>query len=39
MVDEYSSTSADAGQKQPRREDAMFLVTPCPADSGELRSP
>ena len=39
MVDEYSSTSADAGQKEPRREDAMFLVTPCPADSGELRSP
>jgi hypothetical protein len=39
MVDEYSSTSADAGQKESRREDAMFLVTPCPADSGELRSP
>jgi hypothetical protein len=39
MVDEYSSTSADAGQKVPRREDAMFLVTPCPPDSGELRSP
>jgi hypothetical protein len=37
MVDEYSSTSADAGQKQPKREDAMFLVTPCPGDSGEFR--
>jgi hypothetical protein len=32
MVDEYSSTSADAGQKQPKKEDAMFLVTACPAD-------
>jgi hypothetical protein len=39
MVDEYSSESADAGQKTPKREDAMFLVTPCPVDSGELRSP
>jgi hypothetical protein len=39
MVDEYSSESADAGQKQPKKEDAMFLVTPCPADSGETRSP
>jgi hypothetical protein len=39
MVDQYSSTSADAGQKVPKREDAMFLVTPCPADSGEVRSP
>jgi hypothetical protein len=36
MVDEYSSTSADAGQKQPKKEDAMFLVTPCPAD---MRAP
>ena len=35
MVDEYSSTSADAGQKQPKKEDAMFLVTPCPADMTE----
>jgi hypothetical protein len=39
MVDEYSSESADAGQKQPKSEDRRFLVTPCPADSGELRSP
>jgi len=37
MVDEYSSESADAGQKEPKKEDAMFLVTPCPADSGEIR--
>jgi hypothetical protein len=37
MVDEYSSESADAGQKQPKPEDAMFLVTECPADSGEFR--
>jgi hypothetical protein len=37
MVDEYSSESADAGQKQPKPEDAMFLVTPCPGDSGEFR--
>jgi hypothetical protein len=35
MVDEYSSTSADAGQKQPKKEDAMFLVTPCPTDMTE----
>jgi hypothetical protein len=33
MVDEYSSLDADAGQKQPRQEDSMFLVTPCPADA------
>jgi hypothetical protein len=33
MVDEYSSLNADAGQKLPRREDSMFLVTPCPADA------
>jgi hypothetical protein len=33
MVDEYSSIGADAGQKLPRAEDAMFLVTPCPADA------
>jgi hypothetical protein len=39
MVDEYSSTSADAGQKVPKPEDRMFDVTPCPADSGETRSP
>lgn len=32
MVDEYSSIGADAGQKEPKSEDAMFLVTPCPAD-------
>jgi hypothetical protein len=37
MVDEYSSTSADAGQKQPKKEDRMFDVTLCPADSGEFR--
>jgi hypothetical protein len=37
MVDEYSSESADAGQKQPKPEDRMFDVTPCPADSGEFR--
>ena len=36
MVDEYSSTSGDAGQKQPKKEDAMFLVTPCPTD---MRAP
>jgi hypothetical protein len=35
MLDEYSSTSADAGQKQPKPEDAMFLVTPCPTDVRE----
>jgi hypothetical protein len=35
MVDLYSSTSADAGQKEPRPEDAMFLVTPCPTDIQE----
>jgi hypothetical protein len=39
MVDQYSSTSADAGQKRPKREDSLFLVTPCPADSGEWRVP
>jgi hypothetical protein len=39
MVDECSSESADAGQKQAKSEDAMFLVTPCPADSGQLRTP
>jgi hypothetical protein len=33
MVDEYSTLSADAGQKQPKPEDSMFLVTPCPADA------
>jgi hypothetical protein len=33
MMDEYSSLSADAGQKLPKPEDAMFLVTPCPADA------
>jgi hypothetical protein len=32
MVDEYSSLGADAGQKQPKPEDAMFLVTACPID-------
>jgi hypothetical protein len=32
MVDEYSSLGADAGQKQPKPEDSMFLVTPCPSD-------
>jgi hypothetical protein len=31
MMDEYSSEDADAGQKLPRKEDEMFLVTPCPA--------
>jgi hypothetical protein len=33
MMDEYSSFDADAGQKLPRPEDSMFLVTPCPADA------
>jgi hypothetical protein len=33
MMDEYSSLSADAGQKLPRAEDSMFLVTPCPPDA------
>jgi hypothetical protein len=33
FVDEYSSIGADAGQKLPLKEDAMFLVTPCPADA------
>jgi hypothetical protein len=33
FVDEYSSIGADAGQKLPRAEDSMFLVTPCPADA------
>jgi hypothetical protein len=37
MVDEYSSESADAGQKQSKPEDRMFDVTPCSADSGEFR--
>ena len=35
MMDEYSSVGADAGQKLPRPEDAMFLVTPCPDDAVE----
>jgi hypothetical protein len=35
MLDQYSSTSADAGQKQPKREDRLFLVTPCPTDIQE----
>jgi hypothetical protein len=38
MVDEYSTTSADAGQKQEKPEDRMFDVTPCPMDSGEWRN-
>jgi hypothetical protein len=38
MVDEYSSTSADAGQKLSKPEDRMFDVTPCPADSGQFRN-
>ena len=33
MVDEYSSLGADAGQKLPRPEDSLFLVTPCPSDA------
>ena len=33
MMDEYSSLGADAGQKQPKSEDAWFLVTPCPGDA------
>jgi hypothetical protein len=33
LMDEYSSFDADAGQKLPRPEDSMFLVTPCPADA------
>ena len=32
FVDEYSSLGADAGQKQPKPEDARFLITPCPGD-------
>jgi hypothetical protein len=32
MMDEYSSLGADAGQKAPKPEDEMFLVTPCPGD-------
>jgi hypothetical protein len=32
FVDEYSSIGADAGQKVPKPEDRMFLVTPCPGD-------
>jgi hypothetical protein len=35
MMDEYSSLNGDAGQKLPRAEDSMFLVTPCPADATE----
>jgi hypothetical protein len=38
MVDEYSTTSADAGQKQEKPEDRLFDVTPCPADSGQFRN-
>jgi hypothetical protein len=33
MVDEYSSLGAHAGQDQPKPQDAMFLVTPCPAEA------
>ncbi len=32
FMDEYSSLGADAGQKQPKPEDKMFLVTRCPGD-------
>jgi hypothetical protein len=33
MIQEYSSTPSTPGQQQPRLEDAMFLVTPCPAQA------
>jgi hypothetical protein len=33
MMDEYTSLSADAGQKVAKAEDSLFLVTPCPADA------
>jgi hypothetical protein len=39
MVDEYSTTSADAGQKLEKLEDRMFDVTPCPPDGTEVRTP
>ena len=35
MLDEYATESPANGQQQPRREDGMFLVTPCPTDVQE----
>jgi hypothetical protein len=35
MVEEYATESPAGGQQQPRREDRMFLVTPCPTDVRE----
>jgi hypothetical protein len=32
MVQEYSSEGGSGGQESAKPEDAMFLVTPCPAD-------
>jgi len=37
MVDEYSSEGGSGGQDQPKPEDALFLVTPCPADAVDDR--
>lgn len=37
MVDRYNSEHGSGGQDKPRFEDIMFLVTPCPADSGRRR--
>jgi hypothetical protein len=31
MVDEYSTEGGTGGQDEPRPEDSLFLVTPCPA--------
>ena len=35
MLEEYATESPAGGQQQPRREDRMFLVTPCPTDAQE----
>jgi hypothetical protein len=32
FVDQYPSMGANAGQSQPKPQDSMFLVTPCPGD-------
>jgi hypothetical protein len=31
FMDRYGSSNANAGQKDPRPQDALFLVTPCPS--------
>jgi hypothetical protein len=32
FMDRYGSSNANAGQNDPRPQDALFLVTPCPSD-------